>query len=269
MPPAKPTFDKYANWLKDTLSIEVNKQVENLYEIVATSIQTKFYESDFWQPFVAHQTLRAYDEEYRLRHSGYPLLLDREYQPPRLVTKPFASLLAKTYRMNVLDNRRWPNPPKWFGQEGWFLPENWFIKVNDVLRTCFVVKYFDGVRFLADKLKQLGSDLHLRIEESMQARDEGYYAAHLYVYFDVEVVTRTLQTEIITAQVELQITTQLQEVIRQMSHLQYEERRMSSERDDRWKWDHTSREFATNYLGHILHYLEGMILEIRDRPKES
>ena len=34
-----------------------------------------------------------------------------------------------------------------------------------------------------------------------------------------------------------------------------------------WQWNYKSDEFAANYLGHILHYVEGMIIEIRDKKR--
>lgn len=35
--------------------------------------------------------------------------------------------------------------------------------------------------------------------------------------------------------------------------------------DIKWQWDYESDEFIPNYLGHILHYIEGMIMEVRKR----
>jgi hypothetical protein len=54
-----------------------------------------------------------------------------------------------------------------------------------------------------------------------------------------------------------------------MLHTHYEDRRMRAGSSDDWKWDHRSDEFATNYLGHILHYLEGMIVVTRDKQEEQ
>jgi len=31
--------------------------------------------------------------------------------------------------------------------------------------------------------------------------------------------------------------------------------------------DYKSPEFSSNYLGHIIHYVKGMIVEIRDKEK--
>ncbi|MBU4374371.1 MAG: hypothetical protein KJ714_08055 [Euryarchaeota archaeon] len=65
-------------------------------------------------------------------------------------------------------------------------------------------------------------------------------------------------------------TTQLQEVIRKLLHKYYEERRKRITKEDiKWQWNYKGDEFVANYLGHILHYVEGMIMEIRDKQKEE
>ena len=77
-------------------------------------------------------------------------------------------------------------------------------------------------------------------------------------------------TERVDVSIEIQITTQLQEVIRKLLHKYYEDRRKRIiEEDIKWQWNYKSDEFIANYLGHILHYVEGMIMEIREKQKES
>ena len=189
---------------------------------------------------------------------------------PELLIKPFESLFEKTYRINIVNNRQFPHPPKWQRVEGWVEPDNWFERINDVVRTCFMVKYFDGVHFLGDGLKTDAERLGLRPELAMEAREEGYYAAHLYVHYEADIITRNGITRKAACQIELQITTQLQDVIRKMIHSHYERRRVRQRVPAaNWMWDRTSPEFATNYLGHILHYLEGIIVEIRDKQREK
>ncbi len=149
------------------------------------------------------------------------------------------------------------------------MPRHWYNTINDIVRTCFVVKYFDGVKFLVSKLEQECERLELRCNSVLEAREEGHYAAHVYVTYQCDITSLAWQTESVTTTAELQITTQVQDVIRRMLHTHYERRRVSAAPADGWKWDHTSNEFATNYLGHILHYLEGMIVEIRDKQGEQ
>ena len=70
--------------------------------------------------------------------------------------------------------------------------------------------------------------------------------------------------------IEIQITTQLQDVIRKLLHIYYEERRKKITEDDiKWQWDYKSDEFVANYLGHILHYVEGMIMDVRSKQAEE
>jgi hypothetical protein len=53
-------------------------------------------------------------------------------------------------------------------------------------------------------------------------------------------------------------------------HKYYEERRKKIGAEDvKWQWNYKTDEFVANYLGHILHYVEGMIMEIRDKQKEE
>jgi len=182
--------------------------------------------------------------------------------PPELQIKPFGSFLLKTFRQNVISNPNWPRPPDC----GWLLPDNWFSRVNDAVRTCFVVKYLDGVAFLAAQLAERAKAAAYESKVDFEAKEEGYYAAHFYVTFPCEVPREDWDTKGVTISVEIQITTQLQEVIRRLLHKYYEQRRTERPSPDvKWQWDYRSDEFAANYLGHILHYVEGMIMDVRDR----
>ncbi|MGA8485346.1 MAG: hypothetical protein WB706_13230 [Nitrososphaeraceae archaeon] len=40
---------------------------------------------------------------------------------------------------------------------------------------------------------------------------------------------------------------------------------MTRNYDTNWKWNYKSDLFSSSYLGHILHYVEGLILEVRDK----
>jgi hypothetical protein len=175
--------------------------------------------------------------------------------------------LSKTYRKNIKDNKKWPESP----QNGWVLPINWHSQVNDSIRTLIEVKYLDGVEFLIKKIKLYCDQNSVECKSFLEAREEGYYAAHLYIKQEFEVPKMNWDTERINFSIEIQITTQLQEVIRKLLHNHYENRR-EQDKDDKanskWQWDYKSEEFSANYLGHILHYVEGMIMEIRDKQKK-
>jgi hypothetical protein len=65
--------------------------------------------------------------------------------------------------------------------------------------------------------------------------------------------------------VEIQITTQLQDVLRSLTHHLYEGQRLQSEESGKWKWDFASNRFRVGYLSHALHLIESIILDSRDR----
>lgn len=62
--------------------------------------------------------------------------------------------------------------------------------------------------------------------------------------------------------IEIQVTTQAKEVLRKLLHVGYESSRLGDVQSD-WQWAYDSRAFAANYLGHVLHYVEGRIMNIR------
>ena len=253
---------EYRQWLHDQLNVEISHRTRTRYEVVSSSILTALDRSDVWAQLCSN--LAEYDSEYR-RETTYPLLASPE--PPKLVAKPFESLIEKTFRKNVLENNAWPDEP----ESGWILPDNWYSKISDIVRTTMVVKYLDGVQFLGVRIKSLCSDHGLPCRFALEAREEGYYAAHVRTEREFEVPGAEWDTERIQVPLEIQITTQLQEVIRRLLHKYYEERRVEVAEKDRakWQWDYSSDEFITAYLGHILHYVEGMIMEVIARQREE
>jgi len=251
--------DEYCVWLTTEHGCGPMLRIRSYYESVAQKIKSDIEKSAFWRDLTAN--LREYNDQYLIQ-TAFPLLMgDGTLE---LLVKPFDSFLSKTLRKNVTQNSNWPNPP----DGGWILPENWFSRINDIVRTLFVVKYLDGVLFMVEKLKAYCGDCKIQCLDYLEAREEGYYAAHVYARQTVEIPRITWDTETAQVSVELQITTQLQETIRRLLHKYYEQRRKQpTEGDMKWQWDFRNDEFAANYLGHILHYVEGMIMEIREKQK--
>jgi len=254
-------IDEYKKWLKEKHNCEITERTRTYYDSVASAMKRSCEKSFFWTQIT--ENLRRYDQEYQL-DKKYPLLIPNF--EPELTTKSFGSFLLKTFRKNIIDNERYPDEPN----EGWILPSNWFSRINDILRTLFVVKYLDGVEFLKNRIKSVCEQNDMEFECYLEAREEGYYAAHLYTKQEFQIPKETWDTMQVKCSVELQITTQLQEVIRLLLHKYYEERRIRAKaRDSKWQWDYKSDEFIANYMGHILHYVEGMIVEIREKQKEE
>lgn len=237
--------------------IDIDLRTETHYESVVNKCHVDICSSEFWKNF--SDSFAEYNQQYTV-DTAYPLLLTPN--APEVVKKPYSSFVDKTFRKNVVNNRRWPEPPK----GGWIGPPDWFSRVGDLIRTTIVVKYLDGVEFLVSALEKCAKEHELATKTYFESRDEGYYAAHCYVYYEIAVPTIDWRSEEISIGFEIQVTTQLQEVIRRLLHSYYKERRTTNRDDDRsWQWRYREEEFSANYLGHILHYLEGQIVEIREK----
>ncbi len=254
----KPTsLPEYCEWLRKEHGVNVERRTSNHFDALALKVCNDFQVGAFWSDI--ERNMQIYNEEYMLKTS-YPLFVN-PVTPP-LVTKSFDSFLMKTFRDNIARNPSWPAQP----EGGWLLPCNWISRGNDIVRTCFAVKYLDGVEFLIEKLTALANTHKLECKKYYVAGTDGYYAAHVYISCQFEVPRIDFDTEKIHLSIELQITSQLQEAIRKLLHQHFEKRRTRiNPPDTEWQWNYKSDEFATNYLGHILHYVEGMIMEVRDR----
>jgi hypothetical protein len=249
---------EYREWLSKQQKCDLLR-AKSHYESVTVKIKADLEASLFWQQLVAE--LKEFDGQYSVA-TGFPLQMGEA--PKGLLIKPFDSFLLKTYRKNVLSNRKWPAEP----EDGWVLPSNWFCRINDIVRTLIAVKYLDGVQFLVDKLKGFCSAKAVVCQDALEARPDGYYAAHVYTRHICEIPKVTWDTEKVEVSCEIQITTQLQETIRRLLHKYYEQKRERPAKDSvGWQWNYKSDEFSANYLGHILHYVEGMIMEIREKQK--
>ena len=264
MTPSQPpalTFNEYRVWLKKEFDYDSGEAARNYYKVVVDRIHDFVRDSDFWALLL--RELQESHDTYFQDSRGYTLLTSLH---PELVTKGYDAFLLKTYRWNVLNNPAFPAPPL---EHGWTEPSNWYDTATDLVRTLLVVKYLDGVKFLTQRLADFCEARGGQYEVALQARTEGYYAGHFRVRQVVEVVTQSdWKTRTIEPSVEIQVSTQLQEVMRQTLHKFYETNRALPEQDPiAWQWDYASPEFSANYLGYILHYVEGKIMEIRDGQK--
>ncbi len=252
---------EYKRWLQQEHQLGITTATERHYESVLDIVKSDFQQSEFWRSL--EERLKHYQGEY-LMETGELLL--EPVDLPDLLKKPFESFLEKTFRKNVLNNRHFPDPP---GND-WVLPERWYSRVDDTIRTRFIVRYLDGASFLMKRLCEHCATHGLRLNRRWEARQEGYYALHFYVYDNYEIPALYLETQELEIGVELQITTQVQQLISGLLHRLYEQQRNSKASDPtEWQWDYTSEEFSIGYLGHMLHYLEGTIVQIRNRDREG
>jgi hypothetical protein len=249
-------INEYYKWLKGKKR-DITERVKTYYDSITVKMKNDFSKSDLWQNIL--NNMKEDDGRYEIE-TGYKLFFQQE-QEPEILVKPFDSYVVKTFRKNIIDNDKWDDPP----DGDWYFPDNCHSRINDILRTLFVVKYLDGVKYYLNIIRSYCSEKGLSCEYSFEAKEEGYYAAHLYVKHEFEIPKKDWDTEKINMMVEIQITTQLQEAIRKLLHKYYEENRKKIIKDENWQWEYKSDQFSLNYLGHILHYVEGMIVEIRER----
>lgn len=227
------------------------------YDMVTTILKSTFINSTFWQ--VLAQELPNINDQYTMLKAA-PLLTD--LKAPTIHTKPLESLLIKAYRKDVLNNSNFPDAPC----EGWITPDNWLMNINDILRTTIVVKYIDGVEFLLKHMANIAKRTGCHLDYSLEAREEGYYAAHAGVKMMLDLYDRDYMPISQEMNIEIQVTTELQSIIKQLLHKHYEKnRKQPKPANYMWQWDYHCDEFASNYLGHIVHYVEGMIIELRDK----
>jgi Region found in RelA / SpoT proteins len=202
-----------------------------------------------------------------MRHVYFPGGPDLLFYPPELPAdlslqiKPFISAMHKMYRRNVVFNRNYPNPPP----DGRIEPSRLYEGIDDLIRTRIVCKYMDGPQFVCERLTEHCNRVGVSSQYRDLGTDAGYYAWHFYFQSPVvlmlngEVQERHLW-------VEIQLTTQLAEVITSLTHGLYAERREGAPEAKHgvWKWDAGSQRFRSAYLGHGLHLLEGVIQTFRD-----
>jgi hypothetical protein len=187
-------IDEYKNWLREEHRVEILDRTKTYYESVTSRVKIDFEKYIFWKELT--DKLKEYDAEY-LVETGYHLLVPSP--GPELYIKPFESFLIKTFRKNILENKNWPNEPN----DGWIFPNNWYCKINDIVRSLFVVKYIDGVEFMANKVKCLCEKHMAECKIFLEAREEGYYAAHLYTKQNFEVPKITWDTERVDVSIEI------------------------------------------------------------------
>ena len=278
----KPTLEDYPDWYEDEFSVSLmGGDAETWYRDQTSDKVAEIAESCFWKTL--RLKLEDWDTAFKRDHEGYPLfesLKQSEDTLETIETKSFDSVIDKSYRWNVRDNKNFPDPPRKGpftapdklsdreadDEQCWFGPHNWLHDFPDIFRTLVVVKYFDGVGFLADRMKQLAQRTTAEDPKTTpHARHDGYHAVHVGTYHNLEVLSyERREFEWIPLQLEVQISTIIQVTINSMLHKIYERWRLEGAPDN-WEWQHDHPAFSVNYLGSTLHYLEGMIVTARSQ----
>ncbi|MEU4605514.1 hypothetical protein AB0F43_21235 [Kribbella sp. NPDC023972] len=262
----RPPLADYASWLELTWAGDTRELRHGRYLHQQADLAKQFTDSEFWRRL--KHDLSAWGDDYRAK-TGFALFSSGE-APYDLDLKSWDSFIIRTWRHNIRDNSRYPEPP----EQGWLLPDNWFENLWDIVRTRFVVRYLDGVEYLGGRLHELATELGLGARLEIKANDRGYYAVHVVVpqLFTVQSLNYD-EMDTRRSEIELQVTTQLQEVIGQLTHHHFERQRESLDVSrESWQWQWRNPEFTPFYLGHIIHYIEGSIMVLRsaaDDPADS
>lgn len=256
----KPDFARYGEWLVSNLSVPQKAIEPNFYQTVVDTISARFESSELKTQLL--QQLPEWRDEYWAVHDVN--LFTTDIRKIDVNVKPFQSFLDKSFRKNVLLNTNWPEPP----DQGWSKPPEWYTTTKDIIRTSFTAKYLDGALFLADRLRAMFSR-DRRADVDYEARESGYYAIHVITDDAYNIPDTSLNYGAVRIMFEIQITTQLQEVMRALTHGPYEVERMrrrgTGDQAEVWQWNYKSEKFRPYFVGHILRYIEGAIMEIREK----
>jgi ppGpp synthetase/RelA/SpoT-type nucleotidyltranferase len=250
------TIEEFKEWARDEIDCDFDDEANaNLYDTNCNRTIAAAQNHPFFRDL--DNKLLEWEDQYRLK-TGTSLLMSGENID--LTIKTFESVLNKSFRFNVIWNKKFPKEP----EKGWVGCDNAFGRLNDIIRGTLVCRFIDGPAFLVKNLDTFAKELGLTTYHYPQNRDVGYYAYHFYVRIPVALLHRDLIVHDDQMDIEIQITTQLQEVLKDMTHGFYRTERLQPSNDDKWKWEFGTNKFKVGYLGHALHLLESVILEARD-----
>jgi ppGpp synthetase/RelA/SpoT-type nucleotidyltranferase len=257
-PGTKPqTIEEYKLWMKSTLGHDYGAKDSNRYLSNTTTIKTALSQHEFITDL--EKELPNWAREYRQENRSdlFMALPDLTLQ-----TKPYNSAIDKSFRINVLWNEQFPEPPK----RGWITPVNVYSRLNDLIRTRFVCKFIDGPKFVTRRLEGFCKARAQQCRAYTQGRDEGYYAHHFYATFQLPILDSGWEFLTEAIRLEIQVTTQLQEILGNLTHPYFEKSRIDPRGpDEAWKWETKSNRFRSAYMCHALHLLEAVIVDLREK----
>lgn len=248
----KPTFESFAEWAKASLGLDIaDKALETWTKTNVESARSQIQQH---QIISSIESFIAKNQASSKRSS-----INVVGQDLQLHSKSYASIISKLYRSNILNNRRFPTPPK----GGWIKPQNMFGRLNDLVRSRIVCRHINEPAKIAQEILALAQAVDMKASGRAQTKDEGYYAHHIYLTIPIRIVDQSWNEQEESVRYEIQITTEMQNMLYELTHRFYDAERHSSPKDpDSWKWDYRSARFSASYLSHTLHMVEGMILQL-------
>lgn len=256
----------YEIYLNESIGYD-DEILRNYYADVTNKMKNDFTSSDFI--ISLNDSLKDYNQDYISEHNF--VLLD-EKKKVELKIKPYDSMIEKCFKKDVLETNLLDVLQRGdydaLEKVTKYNQLNCFESFSDIIRSRITVNYMDGALTVLDEIEKLAIEKGLTCCKSYKSNDDGYYALHFDVESDFEIPNIKRKTKKIKAKVEIQINTAVQNLLVDLSHELYEKtRKRLNVEEIQWQWIHDSEEFVPNYLGHIAHYIEGMILNVRDKTR--
>ena len=241
------------DWIAKLAEIRKEFSIPNYLGVLAENAETWAQEisvGPFWKK--ANASLTKWRTEYRALMDG-----DLLPQPslPKFESKSKDSILDKLVRkckstpddLSTLISKEGPPIPK----------------LNDFVRTRVACRYIDGVEFLAKKFMEVGAETSCAMHLTREGRIEGYFAQHITV--EQNVIFRLAgHQQMATILCEIQLASELATRVWQASHPLYADARIRRDAPEEWQWRPNEPRFIANQLGHMIHLVDGLLVQLRD-----
>jgi ppGpp synthetase/RelA/SpoT-type nucleotidyltranferase len=262
---AKPeTPQQFSEWSTEATCGRFSRYTPTWYATGQNNLFTQLQDSEFFAQFAT--LLENSTTEFRQR-SRAQLLAVGTAPEVEWHKKSYESFLEKMFRKNCVENLNFPSPPL----GGWVSLDSAFSAIDDIVRTTIFVAYADAPDFLAKQIEESAERFNLCVVHKDHVTEKGYYARHVYISLSVPIASLTAGGEFTDQKVavEVQIATQLQGALREITHFMYERERLNGAQATDWKRDFRSGRFRAAYMAHSLRFIEAMILEVRDTIAHS
>lgn len=254
----RPTFQEYPKWHKDNLGEDLaDDSLRRWYELNVRAAQTT----------LSQHNVAGLISKLLIKRIADSTLSRNHPNNVQFVEKPFNSVVDKLFRLNCNWNRNFPKPPK----PDWLKCSDVFIRLDDLVRSTIICRYIDGPQEICDEIVAAATDAGLTANSLPRATNEGYYAHHINLKFPFELLGRDNVAKQVDIAAEIQVTTQMQDVLKDLTHLYYSKRRLETpiRETASHRWDFQSEGFRATYLGHTLHLIEGVIAELRQAGQKK
>lgn len=256
----KPLMADYPQWARETINFDPDDpQFRRRFAGNVQSLQTTIEQSDAWSSL--GERLLAFSDRYR-EERGFGLFTGSP-QKPNLLRKSIDSAIEKTFRINVYENSFFPDPPEIRSERQWLTEDNLYTTLKDLVRCRIVCRYMDGPEYLCSLIHN-GMQPDINVTYKSMESDLGYYSWHLSIPITAGVIKSNGNIVDEEARYEIQVTTQLQDVLNDLTHAFYEDKRIGDAGEPvPWRWRPEEAKFQGVYFGHTLHMLEGMLVELK------